>query len=89
MKSQKKQIIHVNQHVIRSNHKKNERFPVLSVKTGSTNTYAHEVIIKDEQGNPVARVVYSPGKPLPCGAKVWIETYNELEIVSDYNQESK
>ena len=25
-----------------------------------------------------SRVVYSPDKPLSCGAKVWIETYNPV-----------
>jgi len=32
----------------------------------------------DEDGEVVASVVYSPDKPLSCGAKVWIET--ELEV---------
>jgi hypothetical protein len=29
----------------------------------------------------VARVVYSPENPLSCGAKVWIETENSVQIV--------
>ena len=32
-------------------------------------------------GTEVARVVYRPEKPLSCGAKVWIETANEVEVV--------
>ena len=32
----------------------------------------------DEHGKIVATVVYSPDKPLSCGAKVWIET--QLEV---------
>ena len=70
-----KSIIHVNQHVIRSNHKTGAREPVLSVKQGKKNTYAHEVEILGP-----SRVVYSPDKPLSCGARVWIETTSEVDI---------
>jgi hypothetical protein len=64
-----KTVIHVNQHVIRSNHVKGEREPVLTVKTYKSNDYAHEVRIDGP-----CRIVYSPDKPLSCGARVWIET---------------
>ena len=70
-----KTIIHVNQHVIRSNSKTGERKPVLTVKTYKSNTYAHEV----EVDGP-SRIVYSPDKPLSCGAKVWIETEAQVKI---------
>lgn len=76
-----KKIIHINQHVIRKNSKTGERNPVITCKTYKDNTYAHSVIIKDISGNDVARVIYSPDKPLSCGAKVWIETENEIEIL--------
>ena len=75
-----KKIIHVNQHVIKRNSKTGDRYPVLTVKSPKSNIYAHEVIIKDAQGNEVAKVVYSPDKPLSCGAKVWIETNNNIEL---------
>ena len=71
-----KTLIHVNQHVIKSNRKNSVEEPVLTVKTYKSNTYAHEVNIK---GN--SKVVYSPDKPLSCGAHVWIETQSEVEIV--------
>jgi hypothetical protein len=71
-----KTIVHVNQHVIKSNRKNSVEEPVLTVKTYKSNTYAHEVNIK---GN--SKVVYSPDKPLSCGAHVWIETESEVEIV--------
>lgn len=71
-----KTYIHVNQHVVKSNSKNNESNPVLTVKTYNSNNYAHEVIIKGD-----SKVVYSPNKPLSCGAKVWIETESEIEIV--------
>lgn len=77
-----KKFIHVNQHKIKSNHKTGEREPVLTCKTYKDNTYAHEAIIRDKQGNEVARVVYRPDKPLSCGARVWIETEMEVEAVT-------
>jgi hypothetical protein len=71
-----KTIIHVNQHVIRANAKNGANDPVLTVKTYKSNTYATSVHIKGE-----SRVVYSPDKPLSCGAKVWIETDAEVEVM--------
>lgn len=68
-----KTIIHVNQHVIRQNNKTGERNPVLTVKTYKSNEYAHSV-----QVNGPCRIVYSPDKPLSCGARVWIETDSEV-----------
>lgn len=76
-----KTIIHVNQHIIKSNRKKGEVEPVLTCKTYKTNTYAHEAIIRDSEGNEVARVVYRPDKPLSCGAHVWIETQLDVETI--------
>lgn len=69
-----KTIIHVNQHRIRSNLKSGTNEPVLTVKTYKSNTYCNEVLI-----NGPSKVVYSPDKPLSCGARVWIET--EAEVV--------
>ena len=76
-----KTIIHVNQHIIKSNRKKGAVEPVLTCKTYKTNTYAHEAIIRDAEGNEVARVVYRPDKPLSCGAHVWIETQLDVETI--------
>jgi len=70
-----KTIIHVNQHVIRSNSKTGENKPPLTVKTYKDNTYAHSVTIDGP-----SRIVYSPDKPLSCGAKVWIETEGKVTI---------
>ena len=69
-----KKVIHINQHVIRKNSKTGERQPVITCKTYKDNTYCHEVVINDH-----TRVIYSPDKPLACGAKVWIETTEEVE----------
>ena len=71
-----KTIIHVNQHVIKSNRKNGVEDPVLTVKTYKENRYAHEVEIDGP-----SKVVYSPDKPLSCGAQVWIETYDGVTII--------
>ena len=68
--------IHVNQHVIRDNAKSGERNPVFTVKNRGKNTYAQQVEIEGR-----CRLVYSPDKPLSCGAKVWIEVMDEQNIV--------
>lgn len=70
-----KTIIHVNQHVIRRNLKEDTKEPVLTVKTHKSNTYAHSVQILGP-----SKVVYSPDKPLSCGARVWIETQSDVVI---------
>ena len=71
-----KTIIHVNQHVIKANRKDGREDPVLTVKTYKANTYAHEVAVHGP-----SKVVYSPDKPLSCGARVWIETQSTVEII--------
>lgn len=76
-----KTIIHVNQHVIKSNNKKGLTDPVLTVKTYKQNVYGHEAILFDQDGREVAKVIYSPEKPLSCGARVWIETYNPVDVI--------
>jgi hypothetical protein len=80
-----KKIIHINQHVIRRNTKTGERNPVITCKTYKTNDYADKVIIKDKDGDEVATIIYSPDKPLSCGARVWIETKNEIEFITNKN----
>ena len=77
-----KKKIHINQHKIRRNAKTGEREPVITVKTYKTNDYCHAVTITSP-----CRVIYSPDKPLPCGAKVWIETEGEV-ICSQIEQNS-
>ena len=72
--------IHVNQHVIRANGKTGDRNPVLTAKSSKGNQKGNLIQILDKSGEIVACVVYSPDKPLPCGAKVWIETTNPIEI---------
>ena len=70
-----KKKIHINMHKIRANKKHGKNEPVITVKTYKTNTYGHEVEIL-----VISKVVYSPDKPLSCGARVWFETDAEVKI---------
>ena len=73
-----KTTIHVNQHNIKAN-KDGLNRPVLTCKTYKENNYAHEATIYGQDGLIAAKIIYSPTKPLSCGAKVWIETYGKIE----------
>ena len=68
--------IHVNQHNIRHNakHPEDPR-PVLTVKSSRGNKKGNSVEIHGP-----SEVVYSPDKPLNCGAKVWISTKSAVTI---------
>lgn len=68
--------ITVNQHVIKSNKKNKKNEPAVRIQQGNRVKYCHDVEII---GN--SRVIYSPNKPLSCGAKVWIEveSYNNVK----------
>ena len=68
--------IHVNQHNIRRNRKEGRNDPVITCKTYKSNLYGHEVVIQGP-----SRVVYSPDKPLSCGAVLWIETEDDVVVV--------
>ena len=70
-----KTLIHVNQHIIKSNRKKTVRDPVFTVKQGRLNRYGQQVTVEGP-----CTVVYSPDKPLSCGATVWIETESNVTI---------
>ena len=66
--------IHVNQHNIRAN-AKGSALPVLTVKDYKQNRKCNRVRFINGE------VIYSPDKPLSCGAKVWIETNDPVEIL--------
>ena len=84
--------IHVNQHNIKWN-AKNYKWagpnydnlylrPVITVKTYKSNEYADSVEI-----NGPSKLIYSPDKPLSCGARVWIECeYEDLDIIKSPNR---
>jgi hypothetical protein len=83
----KKTIVHVDQHVIKANAKNGEDNPPLTVKTYNTNDRAFTAEIKDAAGNVVARVVNRPHDPLSCGARVWIEAYHGVDIVTSREEQ--
>jgi hypothetical protein len=61
---------------VKDNRKNGVQNPVLTVKTYKENKYAHEVEIVGP-----SKIVYSPDKPLSCGAHVWMETQGEVKII--------
>ena len=83
-----KKRIHINQHKIRSNNKTmiaggvgcKGLEPVVTCKTYKDSLYGHSVFILGE-----SKVIYSPNKPLSCGAKVWIETSAPVDIIDHLN----
>ena len=70
-----KKRIHVNQYNIRANSKDGGNRPVVTVKTYKENLTCNEVT-----WDGPSKLVYSPDKPLSCGAKVWIETESEVTV---------
>lgn len=71
-----KTVINVNRHVIAANKKNNLCEPPISIKHKKENLYAHGGAILDKDGNEVARIVYTPDKPLSCGATVYITAHH-------------
>jgi hypothetical protein len=65
--------IHVNQHVIKRNRQLGENAHPITVKVGKANRYAHRVEVLGP-----SLLIYRPEKPLPCGARLWIETRAEV-----------
>ena len=67
--------IHVNMHNIRYNNRGNDKKPVISVKMSDGNHIGFEARILGP-----SKVVYSPDKPLSCGARMWVETTAAVEL---------
>ena len=72
-----KTIIHVNGQKIKQNQKHSSKEPVITVKKGNSNVYGYEVEIPGG-----CRVVYRPDNPMSCGARVWIESLYEVQVIS-------
>jgi len=68
-------IIHVNRQHIAMNAKDGKNRPVYTVKDKGKTLYAREVII-----NGPSKLVYN-GNQLTCGARAWIETNSEIELI--------
>lgn len=68
--------VHINRHVIAANTKHGERNPPISIARGRAPI--ERAFAVDLTGP--ARVVYSPDRPLKCGATVWIEAAGATAI---------
>lgn len=76
-----KTVIHVNKHVIARNRIHGTNDPALTVKTYKGNRKGFTATIRcKETGRELGRFVHSPDKPLSCGARVWFETNEEVEV---------
>ena len=71
-------IIHINRNIIQANAKHNRDEPVVRVEENGKVTYCMGVDIKGP-----SRMVYSPNNPRSCGAKLWIETDAEVELIGE------
>ena len=68
--------IHVNQHLIRANVKQGTNVPCIAIRTSKGVTYARQVRV----GDVVIKQDFE--HPLSCGAKVWIETQGNVEVLA-------
>ena len=71
-------ILHINRNIIQQNVKHGREEPVVRVEENGVVTYCMEVNIKGP-----SRMVYRPDKPRPCGAKLWIETDADVEMIGE------
>jgi hypothetical protein len=60
--------VYVNRHIVAANHKSGARNPPITILCKGKRTHGTTVELIGQ-----SRVVYSPDKPLSCGARVWIE----------------
>ena len=73
-------IIHINRNIIQQNAKHNREEPVVRVEENGVVKYCMEVQI-----NGPSHMIYRPDKPRPCGAKLWIETDSDVELIGEKN----
>lgn len=72
-----KKIIHVNRQHIAMNLKDGGDRPVYTIKINGQTRYAREVQI-----NGPSHLIYDK-TGLRCGAKAWIETYADVELIDE------
>jgi hypothetical protein len=68
--------IHVNQHIIRANVKQKLDSPAVTVQWRGKSYTGRDVVIR---GN--SALMQRMDKPLSCGARIWLETSAEVEIL--------
>ena len=67
-------IIHINSNIIKANAKRNRNDPPISIRRTKSGKVIHRC--HDLNITVPTRIEYNKAKPLPCGAKVWIEISN-------------
>jgi hypothetical protein len=77
-----KKIIHVNQQVIARNRKTGANDPPLICRT-----YKGSHVGTGMSWNGETHLINSPHHPLPCGARVWLETHAEVFIIDQSDEE--
>jgi hypothetical protein len=74
-------VVVVNRHRVAANRRRTDghRDPVFRISRGKSGkpTYAHQLLL---DGDVV--LVYSPDRPLPCGAHVWAEA-DRVRVLSE------
>lgn len=73
-----KRLLHINRNIIQHNAKHGKKLPVCRVQEGKNSRYGQTVDIHGP-----SKMVYDPDHPLPCGAKLWIETDAEVTITGE------
>lgn len=73
-----KKIIHVNQNIIRHNVKNKTNIPPCRIQIGHETKYCSTVKI-----NGPSKMIYNNDDPLDCGARLWIETDAEIELIDE------
>lgn len=68
--------IHVNQHLIRASIRDKIDAPSVTVQWKGKSYVGRDVVIKGE-----STVKQRMNKPLSCGARIWVETRAEVEIL--------
>lgn len=72
-----RQILHVAQCAIAANRKNGTNEPPIITRNYKGSERAHEVELVVD-GKVVGKFVYSPHKPLSCGARLWLESDSDL-----------
>lgn len=70
--------VHVNQLVLGRNRKQGTTDPAITAKCGRENRYGYAARITGP-----ADVRYENEKPLSCGARVWVETREPVDVFDD------
>jgi hypothetical protein len=53
---------------------------ILHVNRNVIDSNRKQAVIKDKNGNVVGKFIYSPHKPLSCGARLWFEISEDCEV---------